>query len=166
MNDLNSVLVEGNLTRDPLLATTPNGTSVCNFAVGTHHEYKREDQRREETSFFDVEVWAKLGENCAEYLRKGRGVRVVGRLKQDRWKNGEGQPRSRVKIVAEHVDFRPMRKPAAGEEQAAEEAAGEEKAPSLEELEKSGMIKSGRVKGEPEGEAGKTSEIVEALAEI
>lgn len=108
MNDLNSILVEGNLTRDPVLSTTPNGTPVCNFALGSHHLYKKEDEQRKETSFFDVEVWSRLGENCAEYLRKGRGVRVVGRLKQDRWKDGEGRPRSRVKIVAEHVEFRPM----------------------------------------------------------
>ncbi|MFA7567901.1 MAG: single-stranded DNA-binding protein [Alkalispirochaeta sp.] len=110
MNDLNSILMEGNLTRDPVLSTTPQGTSVCNFAMGSHHLYKRDEEQRKETSFFDVEVWSRLGENCAEYLRKGRGVRVVGRLKQDRWKDGEGRPRSRVKIVAEHVEFRPMKK--------------------------------------------------------
>lgn len=110
MNDLNSILMEGNLTRDPVLSTTPMGTSVCNFSVGSHHLYKKDEEQKKETSFFDVEVWSKLGENCAEYLRKGRGVRVVGRLKQDRWKDGEGRPRSRVKIVAEHVEFRPMKK--------------------------------------------------------
>ena len=108
MNDLNSILIEGNLTRDPVLSTTPNGAAVCNFAMGTHHLYRREDEQQKETSFFDVEVWAKLAENCAEYLRKGRGVRVVGRLKQDRWQDGEGRPRSRVKIVGEHVEFRPQ----------------------------------------------------------
>ncbi|MDA3950402.1 MAG: single-stranded DNA-binding protein [Spirochaeta sp.] len=112
MNDLNSILMEGNLTRDPVLSTTPTGTPVCNFSVGSHHLYKKDDEQRKDTSFFDVEVWAKMGENCAEYLRKGRGVRVVGRLKQDRWKDGEGRPRSRVKIVAEHVEFRPMKKKA------------------------------------------------------
>lgn len=110
MNDLNSILVEGNLTRDPVLSTTPNGASVCNFSIGSHHLYKKETQQHTETSFFDVEVWAKLGENCAEYLRKGRGVRVVGRLKQDRWKDGEGKSRSRIKIVAEHVEFRTMKR--------------------------------------------------------
>ena len=110
MNDLNSILIEGNLTRDPVLTTTPTGTPVCNFAVASHHMYRKEEEQQRETSFFDVEVWAKLGENCAKHLKKGRGVRIVGRLKQDRWKNGEGQPRSRIKIVAEHVEFRPMRK--------------------------------------------------------
>ena len=125
MNDLNSILMEGNLTRDPVLSTTPSGTSVCNFSMGSHHLYRKDEEQRKETSFFDVEVWAKLGENCAEYLRKGRGVRVVGRLKQDRWKNGEGQPRSKVKIVAEHVEFRPMKKQAEGNPEDVEAGANE-----------------------------------------
>ena len=112
MNDLNSILLEGNLARDPVLTTTPNGASVCNFTVASHAEYKKNQEYHKDTSFFDVEAWAKLGENCAEYLQKGRGVRVVGRLKQDRWKDGEGRSRSRVKLVAEHVEFRPMRKKA------------------------------------------------------
>lgn len=111
MNDLNSILIEGNLTRDPVVNTTPSGTRVCNFSLGTHFQYKKDGDQRKETSFFDAEVWGKLGENCAEYLHRGRGVRVVGRLKQDRWKDSEGNPRSRVKIVAEHVEFRPTRKP-------------------------------------------------------
>ncbi|SIQ38571.1 single-strand DNA-binding protein [Alkalispirochaeta americana] len=115
MNDLNSILMEGNLTRDPVLSSTPSGTSVCNFALGTHYRYKKNDEPQDETSFFDVEAWARLAENCAEYLKKGRGVRVVGRLKQDRWKDAEGQSRSRVKIVAEHVEFRSLPKRASSE---------------------------------------------------
>lgn len=114
MNDLNSILIEGNLTRDPVFSTTPNGTAVCNFAVGTHHLYRKEEEQQKETSFFDVEVWSRLAEICSEYLRKGRGVRVVGRLKQDRWQDGEGRPRSRVKIVGEHVEFRSSPAPKAG----------------------------------------------------
>ena len=61
---------------------------------------------QKEVSFFDVESWARLAENCGEHLLKGRGVRVVGRLKQDRWQDKEGNPRS--KIVAEHVEFKPQ----------------------------------------------------------
>ena len=99
MNDLNSILIEGNLTRDPVLNVTPTGVRVCNFSLGTHFQYKKDGDQRKETSFFD-----------AEYLCRGRGVRVVGRLKQDRWKDGEGKPRSRVKIVAEHVEFKPARR--------------------------------------------------------
>ena len=112
MNDLNSVLVEGNLTRDPVLATTPKGTPVCNFSLATNRYYRIENERQEEVSFFEVETWSKLAQRCGDELEKGRGVRVVGRLKQDRWNDKEGNPRARVKIVADHVEFRaPRRKP-------------------------------------------------------
>jgi len=106
MNSLNSILVEGNLTRDPVLATTPKGTAVCNFSVASNRFYRVENELQKEVSYFDVEVWSRLAERCGEELTKGRGVRVVGRLKQDRWQNKEGEPRSRVKIVGEHVEFR------------------------------------------------------------
>ena len=106
MNSLNSILVEGNLTRDPVLATTPKGTSVCNFSLASNRYYRQDEELQKEVSFFDVETWAKLAERCDEELSKGRGVRVVGRLKQDRWNDTEGNPRSRTKIVAEHVEFR------------------------------------------------------------
>jgi single-strand DNA-binding protein len=57
--------------------------------------------------FFEVETWSKLAETCYSMGHKGRGVRVVGRLKQDRWNGSDGKPHSRVTIVAEHVEFRP-----------------------------------------------------------
>ena len=55
-----------------------------------------------------MEAWSRLAQACAENLKKGRGVRVVGRLKQDRWTDPEGKSRSKVKIVAEHVEFKPV----------------------------------------------------------
>ena len=108
MNSLNSILVEGNLTRDPVLTTTPHGTAVCLFTVASNRFYRENDELQKEISYFDVEVWSRLAEQCGEELKEGRGVRVVGRLKQDRWENADGKPQSRVKIVAEHVKFRPM----------------------------------------------------------
>ena len=106
MNSLNSVLVEGNLTRDPVLAATPKGTPVCNFSLATNRFYRGEEEIEREVSFFDVETWSRLAERCGEQLAKGRSVRVVGRLKQDRWNDKDGNPRARVKIVAEHVEYR------------------------------------------------------------
>lgn len=117
MNSLNSILIEGNLTRDPVLTETPQGTSVCQFAIASNRYYRQNDETQHEVSFVDVVTWARLAERCAEELTKGRGVRVVGRVKQDRWQDKEGKPRSRVKIVAEHVEFRPPRKDASDEEQ-------------------------------------------------
>ncbi len=110
MNNLNSIIVEGNLTRDPEYRLTPNGKPVCMLSVASNRYYKKDEETKEETSFFNVETWAKLADNCNQYLTKGRGVRVVGRLKQDRWTNAEGQNRERLKIVAEHIDFKPQYK--------------------------------------------------------
>lgn len=110
MNNLNSVLLEGNLTRDPELRYTAKGTAVCRFSIACNRSYKQEEQRQEEVSFFDVTTWARLAEICAEYLVKGRGVRVVGRLKQDRWEDDSGNRRSRVEVIAEHVEFKPQRR--------------------------------------------------------
>ncbi len=111
MNNLNSVLVEGNLVRDPELSYTSKGTAVCKFSVACNRSYKQDDQPQKEVSYFDVSTWTRLAEVCGEYLKKGRGVRVVGRLKQDRWTDSDGKPHSRVSIVAEHVEFKPLPRP-------------------------------------------------------
>jgi single-strand DNA-binding protein len=134
MNNLNSILIEGNLVRDPELSYTPKGTAVCKFSLACNRSYKQDDEFQKEVSFFDVSTWTRLAEVCGEYLKKGRGVRVVGRLKQDRWTDPDGKPRSRVEIVAEHVEFKPQikkqdddgkaeeEKPAEGAEEEQEEA--------------------------------------------
>ena len=106
MNSLNSILIEGNLTRDPNLKQIPSGTYVCSFSIAINRYWKQNEERQHEVSYFDIEAWAMLGERCGHYLKKGRGVRVTGRLKQDRWNNAAGKPHARVKIIAEHVEFR------------------------------------------------------------
>jgi single-strand DNA-binding protein len=107
MNSLNSILVEGNLVKDPNTKTLPSGNQVCDFTLATNRYYKNGDEGLEkEVSYFDVEAWARLGAACAQNLKKGRGVRVVGRLKQDRWVDPEGKQRAKVKIVAEHIEFK------------------------------------------------------------
>ena len=107
MNNLNSILIEGNLVRDPLFRSTAKGTPLCTFSLASNRFYKQDSQLEKEVSFFDVETWSKLAENCYNFGHKGRGVRVVGRLKQDRWTGSDGKAHSRVTIVAEHVEFRP-----------------------------------------------------------
>ena len=107
MNNLNSILIEGNLVRDPLFRTTSKGTSLCTFSIASNRFFKQDSGLEREVSFFEVETWAKLAENCYNLGRKGRGVRVVGRLKQERWTGADGKPHSKVAIVAEHVEFRP-----------------------------------------------------------
>jgi single-strand DNA-binding protein len=107
MNNLNSILIEGNLVRDPLLRSTPKGTQVCTMSLASNRYYKQDSGFEKEVSFFDVETWSRLAETCYAKGKKGRGVRVVGRLKQDRWSGADGKPHSRITIVAEHVEFRP-----------------------------------------------------------
>lgn len=112
MNNLNSVLLEGNLCRDPELRYTPKGTPVCTLVVASNRSYKIEGERHDEVSFIDTTAWGKLAAVCAEHLTKGRGVRVVGRLQQDRWEDADGNSRAKVRIVAEHVEFQPRRRAA------------------------------------------------------
>ena len=71
---------------------------------------------QKEVSFYEVSTWTRLAEVCGEYLKKGRGVRVVGRLKQDRWTDADGKPHSRIFIVAEHVEFKPQFKKGEGKD--------------------------------------------------
>lgn len=130
MNNLNSILLEGNLVRDPELKYTPTGTAVCEMTIASNRFFKKDAEPVQEVSYFAVTTWARLAEVCAEYLTKGRGVRIVGRLKQDRWQDNDGKARSRVYIVAEHVEFKPIVKKTT-EEPAAEAGA---EAPQTEEV--------------------------------
>ena len=109
MNNLNSILLEGNLTRDPELRYTPKGEPLCTLVVSSARSYKAEGERHEEVSFIEAVTAGKLATVCAEHLSKGRGIRVVGRIKQERWEDAEGNSRSKVLIVAEHVEFQPRR---------------------------------------------------------
>ena len=106
MNNLNSVLIEGNMVRDPLIRATPKGTQVCNFSIASNRYYRQDANLEKETGFFDIEAWGKLANSCGVHGRKGRGVRVVGRLKQDRWTGVDGKSHNKVAIVAEHVEYR------------------------------------------------------------
>ncbi|MDR0597968.1 MAG: single-stranded DNA-binding protein [Treponema sp.] len=107
MNNLNSIIIEGNMVRDPLFRSTARGTSLCTFSIASNRFYKQDSGLENEVSFFDVETWAELAESCHDLGHKGRGVKIVGRLKQDRWIGPDGKQRSRITIVAEHVEFRP-----------------------------------------------------------
>lgn len=107
MNNLNSVLIEGNLVRDPKFHTTLKGSKVCGFSIASNRFYRKGDDLEKEVGFFDVEAWGKIAESCEEKGHKGRGVRVVGRLMQDRWTSTDGKNQSRIKIVAEHLEWRP-----------------------------------------------------------
>lgn len=105
------VIADGNLVADPELRTINTGSKVCNFTIAVN------GLKEGEVSFFDVETWGKIAENCSEYLVKGNGVTVRGDLKQIRWDNPEGKKMSKVIIKADHVRFesRPREKEQAEE---------------------------------------------------
>ncbi|MBQ6904742.1 MAG: single-stranded DNA-binding protein [Spirochaetia bacterium] len=124
-NNLNSVIVEGNLTKDAEFDSTQKGTGFCTFSVATNRYFKSGEEIQHEVSYFDVEAWGKLADSCRGMLTKGFGVRVVGRLKQDRWNSDDGKAKSRVKIVAEHIEAKPVT--ATEKEVAADSGADETK---------------------------------------
>lgn len=107
MANFNNVLVVGRLTRDPVLQYAPSGAPVCTFTVATSRRYTKEDGGKgESTTFLDVDVWRRLAEICNQFLKKGRQVLVMGSLKQSRWIDEKTQqPRSKIRIVAQTVQF-------------------------------------------------------------
>jgi len=94
---LNKVMLIGNLTRDPELRYTPNGTAVCSFGLATNRSWVPSDssERREEAEFHRIVAWNKLAELCSQLLTKGRKVYIEGRLQTRSWEspNGEGNLR-------------------------------------------------------------------------
>jgi len=102
--DLNIVKIKGNLTKDPEFKYTTSGKAVCGISIASNRVYSKNGKRTTEVSYFDVEVWDVIAENCVKSLKKGNGVIVEGRLKQDRWEK-DGKTQSRVKIMANNVQF-------------------------------------------------------------
>lgn len=105
MRNFTSIVIDGNLTADPELRTTATGKKVANFSIAVNHLSQKEEDGSKSVSYFDVEVWERRAENCAEYLSKGSKVTVIGKLRQDRWQSPEGSNRQKVKIVADEVRF-------------------------------------------------------------
>ena len=121
MNQLNSLILEGNLVRDAVLSEPAPGFKKCLFTVGVNRFYKnKKNEDVSEASFFDVEAYGNMAEYCEAKAKKGRGVRVVGRLKQDTWKDPDGKFASKVYVVAEHIEYKPIKKTDTTEASAAE----------------------------------------------
>lgn len=100
--NINTITIEGNLTRDPEQRTISSGTTVTKFSIAVNREYKGEKS----VSFFNVETWGKTAETCGQYLKKGSHVVIVnGELRQDTWEDSSGKAMSSVKIVASTVKF-------------------------------------------------------------
>lgn len=116
MANLNKVLLLGNLTRDPELRYTPKGTAVADIGLAINRTWSNEQgQRQEETTFVDITLWGRQAELAQQYLVKGRGVFIEGRLQMDTWEDkATGQKRSKLKVVAESLQFLPDGKGGSG----------------------------------------------------
>lgn len=106
MNQLNSIILEGNISRKAELTQPFEGFKVCKFPIAVNRKSKTPSgEIHEEVSFFDVEAYGKMAETAVKWCDKGKGVRVVGRLKQNRWEENNVK-KSKVYIVAEHIEYK------------------------------------------------------------
>src|SRR3954463_13832947 len=104
--NINRVVLTGNLTRDPELRSTQGGTAVCSLRIATNSRRKDASGNWvEKPNYFDVTVWGAQGENCAQYLSKGRPVAVDGRLDWREWEDKQGNKRQSIDIIADSVQF-------------------------------------------------------------
>ncbi|MFA4989350.1 MAG: single-stranded DNA-binding protein [Candidatus Omnitrophota bacterium] len=145
MASYNKVLLMGNLTKDPELRYTPQGTAVANLRMAVNRRYRDKNQElKEEVCFITAVVWNKQAETCNQYLHKGSSLFVEGRLQSRSWEDNTGAKRSVIEVRAERVQFMGTSPAKAQSVQAAE--------PAMEELSTEASTESTWL-GESEGEA-------------
>jgi len=105
MANLNKVFLMGRLTRDPDQRFIPSGQSVVSFGIAVNRNYTVNGEKREETTFVDIEAWGQQGELIHKYLTKGNPIFLEGRLKFDSWENKEGEKRSKLRVTLERFQF-------------------------------------------------------------
>jgi len=105
MSNGNTIVLVGNVTRDPELRFTPSGQPTTTFGLAVNRRWQnRQTQEWEEaTSFFDVVCWRELAENASESLKRGSRVIVTGRLEQRSWETSDNEKRSKIEVVADEV---------------------------------------------------------------
>lgn len=107
MASFNKVILLGNLTRDPEVRYTPKGSAVCDLGIAVNRVYTTDSgEKREEVTYVDVVLWARLAEIAGEYLKKGRPVFIEGRLQMDTWDDKQtGQKRTKLRVVGETMQL-------------------------------------------------------------
>lgn len=107
MANVNKVILIGNVTRDPEVKFTPKGSAVTDVSLAINRNYTLDNgEKREETTYVDVELWGRLAEIAGEYAKKGRPLYIEGRLRMDTWEDKtSGQKRSRMKVVGENLQL-------------------------------------------------------------
>ncbi len=125
MANFNKVLLIGNLTKDPELRYTPQGTAVVNLRLAVNRRFRTKTQEnKEEVCFVTAVVWDKQAETCNQYLHKGSPIFVEGRLQSRSWEDNSGQKRNTIEVRAERVQFLGM-PPSKATAEMAEESSGE-----------------------------------------
>jgi single-strand DNA-binding protein len=116
MASFNKVILLGNLTRDPEVRYTPKGSAVCDLGIAINRSYTLDSgEKREEVTYVDVVLWARLAEIAGEYLKKGRPVFIEGRLQLDTWDDKQsGQKRSKLRVIGETMQLLGGRPPGTG----------------------------------------------------
>ena len=98
----------GNLTKDPELRYTPQGSAVATLRIAVNTTFKdKNGEAKKDTCFINIIAWGQLAEICNQYLEKGRSVLVEGRLVSRSWKNSEGKTRSVIEVRATSIQFMP-----------------------------------------------------------
>ena len=106
MPEINSVIISGNLTKDPVYRHTTNGTTVINFSIACNRKYRDgNNQWQEDVCYVGIVAWNKLAESCTNRLKKGSAVLVDGELQSHIFKNNEGHTRNIVEIKARRIQF-------------------------------------------------------------
>jgi single-strand DNA-binding protein len=100
---MNSVFLSGNLTRDPEVRYTPNGTAVASFGLAVNNRKKQGDQWVDDPCFIDVTAFGKMAEMIGESFDKGTSVVVEGRLQYRTWEANDGTKRNKHEIIAELI---------------------------------------------------------------
>lgn len=126
MPSLNRVFLMGNLTRDPELRYTPGGSAVCEMGLAVNRRFTQANgEAKDETTFVDIVVWGKQAETAQRFLQKGAGVFIEGRLVYETWTEKETQKkRSRLRVVAERLQFVGRRDDSQGSGEASYEEDG------------------------------------------
>jgi len=113
---MNKIFLIGNLTRDPELASTPNGISVCKFTIAVDRRFDKNQDGSKKTDFFRITAWRQLGENCARYLAKGKKCSVIGELNARTYVAKDNTVQLSLDVSADEVEFlSPKDQPAARE---------------------------------------------------
>lgn len=116
MPELNSVVIAGNLTKDPIFRQTTNGTPVVNFSIASNRRFRdKNEDWKEDVCYVGVVAWNRLAESCRDKLRKGNAVLVDGELQSRTFKTEDGNNRTIVEIKARRIQFLNKRS-GAGEE--------------------------------------------------